>query len=227
MKKFNLFLIGFLLLTGSLFSQEAVIQKKLTKEEKRAPYTTAIMIMPQMLASHGLRMDFEFRIGKNAIVIAPTYYNKYNHDYYDYYYDDFKKKEGAGIDIAYKLNLTDPNRVFVPYAAANLSYDFYSVDVVDVTENYYYDEYGYSQSSEYYTNEKHFDIHKLGVDALMGFQITPIPRFVIDFSVGVGTRHSFAKNDEEEMRSRFGDNILDMAFTGIIPTTNFKIGIKL
>ncbi|MBK8805306.1 MAG: hypothetical protein IPO21_01120 [Bacteroidales bacterium] len=219
MRNINLIFIGFLLITSSLFSQEVVEQKKETKEEKRAHYTTAIMIVPQIAAVNGMRIDFEFRTGKNAIVIAPTYYSKINYD--DYY--DYKKMNGAGLDLAYKFNLINPNKVFVPYAAANLSYDYFSVDAINNIYEYY-DEFG-NYSPNYDLTK--VGIHKVGLDALMGFQITPIPRFVIDFCIGVGTRHSFAESEKDLVKENFSEEILDMAYSGIIPTCNFKIGIKL
>lgn len=199
-----------------------VYETKSKWDAKRAKYTKALMIVPQYAVEHGLRLDLEFRTGNNALVIAPIFYvdNTGNSIGMS---QDYNEMVGGGLDLAYKINLIDANKLFVPYGAIALSYDFFNINTDGVTDNYdyYYGEYTYFEGT------KDLAIHKMGLDVLMGFQLTPLPRFVIDVSAGVGGKYSIAPEESEFVKAEYSKDITSIAFTGISPAFNFKIGIKI
>lgn len=191
------------------------------KDQKRAQYTSAIMLVPQYTLINGLRLDFEFRTGKNAIVIAPTFYiDNGSGDEFTPWSDGNDEMIGGGIDLVYKINLIDPNKIFVPYGALGLSYDWKMV----TTDGYHH--YDYWDSYYYGYESKDISIHKVGVDAMMGFQFTPVARFVIDVSGGVSGRYSIPESEKEYVENNLSSGITAVAFSGILPAFNVKLGLK-
>lgn len=237
MKKLFLIIAGAFCLLSNMQAQDSVnnIENLTKKDLARSKYKNAVMLLPQYTAINGMRVDFEFRTGNNAIVIGPAFYADDSN--YNIFYSEYQSMVGGGIDFTYKLNLTNANKCVVPYGALDLSYSM-KVITTRVEEYYYngYDEYYYNEyyyggyslplESTYVEETKNIAIHKVGVSALIGIQITPIPRFVIDVSAGIGGKYSFSNKEKDYVKNNYSYNITSLAYSGIVPACNLKLGIK-
>ena len=235
MKRIVLFLLvmGGFIFSGIAQDSAAVDQKGSEMDSKRAQYKTAVMLVPQYALINGLRLDVEFRAGKNAIVIAPSVFAGNGSD--DKSWKLYNEMMGAGLDIIFKVNLVNSNKMFVPYGALGIGYDFFSLKV-DGT-GYYIDNGTWDETLgeeiydstyySYFVGEKSVSLHKPGIDVIFGFQFTPLPRIVFDVSAGIAGKYTIASNEKDLINDVYGRNMFDIGYSGIMPSFHIKIGMKL
>ena len=210
-----------LLIAGIVLSNNYILGQEEDNTSKKK-YTKQVLLTPQYVGLHGIRIDFEFMVGpKNALVIAPrVHLNTDGSSNIDY-----EQLVALGGNFAYKLNFREPAGYKMnPYMAFGAYYTWYNITLEQSAwVDYYIDDL---PALTLDGSDKDFQIHKMGPEILVGFQLLPIPEFVIDISVGAGLRYSISGDDEELINDKFNNSIIDPAFTGILPVFNLKLGYR-
>ena len=172
-----------------------------------------ISFSPQYLINYGVRLDFERKISPNKyLVIAPQLYlaeqnNKTDDILTDI--DDFNLLAGTGLAVSIKnFALKDGN--FGAYLGYGLFY------------NYYYTEY--FEDAEFEPEEVKANIHKMGFDIILGYQLVLYDVAIVDIYTGMAARKSFIDNGDYS-DERFTSSPLGYNLTGNIFLLGIKIGI--
>jgi hypothetical protein len=163
---------------------------------------------------------------KTSLNISPfvTYYDRVN------YREVFEKVAGAGLELGKKLYVSKTDSS-VPlkgfYASGSLSYGYFSADYQRsddssyVVNNYYGGSYtSYTSSGRKY----HEDIHRLGADIFIGYQLPIKKVFYLDALFGAGMRYAISS---EGSNSYYRYTLIDIGHSGIIPKAVIKIGLKI
>lgn len=223
MKRLVLIMTTFLVFFLGMNAQDSTeLNDKVSKRIiARSKYKRAIMIVPQYFSRNGIRIDYEFRMNRNSIDIGSIFYMDKSSEDVLFIDNNYRSMIGVGLDVAYKINLRNPNKIFVPYSAINggLNWKQYNTDG-ETWDNYL------KTHITYFEGVRDINIYKMELDLLLGFQITPHPRFIIDVSGGVGGKYYIADSYQDFVKDDFGEYILSLAYTGITPAFNLKFGFK-
>ncbi|MBK8805307.1 MAG: hypothetical protein IPO21_01125 [Bacteroidales bacterium] len=222
MKKIVILFVLLLESIGFIYAQEQVTEKP----EQKKFYRKSIMIVPTEIIFNGLRADLELPLKNNSIVIAPIFYY-FSHDFKNFGFDSpyYEKLIGTGLEFAYKINLIDPSKKVIPYGELNATYKWNKISVNgDKTHTNEFNEQ--LEPGYYFSGMEDINIHRVGANFFIGLQMAPLPKFVFDFSFGIGTISSFAPNHQDYIDSYLNEDIRSLAYTGLTATGRFKIGFK-
>ena len=177
-------------------------------------YTKFISFSPQYLFNYGIRMDFERKVGSNKwLVIAPQIYlaEKNSQSSSDEHTgrDDFNLLAGTGLSV-YMKNFALKNRNSGAYLGYGLMY------------NYFYTEYYEDIDND--IEEVKANIHKIGFDILLGYQMMVYNVAYIDIYTGFGARKGYIENGEYS-DFKFNGYPIGFNMTGNILLLGIKIGI--
>jgi hypothetical protein len=219
------------LLVSTAFAQTAndKTDMKLPHQNKR--YTVAWQ--PLFLFNNALRLDFETRIKDKPawLQISPAIYlvkkkNRYMSPYgyaHDDYYlslsgDHLRHMFGASLEVSYKYFFTRKESFYLSgggsYAHHDIHYDGYQWE-------------SYMEDGLQYLRRKHGDINqkinKLGLNALVGYQIPNSGYFLFDMFLGAGYRKSFRSNPDART---YDSDIIAYGYTGFSFITGIRFGVK-
>ncbi len=170
-----------------------------------------ISIVPSYLITHGIRIDYDFKIKeRNWIQLAPQFYLKENRDYnteYEYL-DDYSQHVGAGLHLYHKIYFEDNFSTYNPYISYGPVYQFHKLN---------YDE-------SYFNNtiERSTSINKFGTDLIFGVMYSFNRFFAIDFYGGVGFRYSIYSTNADVLR-KFNESYSDFGYKGNLLTLGIRI----
>jgi len=176
-----------------------------------APYYTFI---------NGLRLDFDFKISENKnqwLVVSPQFY--YNDESYNWGYEEMS---GAGIDLGYRLYLSENNRPKGPYFMPGITFQYYAVKdeifiPVEYTEN----------GNTYFIMEERLEnsnLFKSGPNVLLGYQFLINDILYLDFYGGVAFRMSF-DNRDGALQENFNYDWFDLGYQGILLNGGMRVGV--
>lgn len=171
-----------------------------------------ISFSPQHLIKRGIRIEFERKLTENKwLVIAPSLYfaqKENKQDYDDYYYDDtYNLLLGAGI-APYLKSFVRQNGDFGGYISWGLNY------------NYFYLQYYEAGDID---EEIDAEIHRIGFDITLGYQVLIADLLVLDMYTGMGARKSYFHNGGGVSNDKFNNSHYDYNVTSNI----FLIGVKI
>ncbi len=192
------------------------------QEEEFIPNYT-VGFVPQYMIVNGMRTDVEIKL-KNEnhwLQIAPQVYYYENPDTY-WFYDDFIKLSGAGLDLHHKIYLGKNKPANGPYIAYGGVYQNFNIHY----STYNWEEYEESGLTyhEYAHSLKKGTIHKTGINLIFGYQLNPYERLMIDFYLGAGLRKSFSN---EIVEDRFNESMTDYNYSGTLLVIGVRFGALL
>ena len=221
-----------LLFASTTFAQTADNKNsdmKLPHQTKR--YTVAWQ--PLFIFNNAVRLDFETRIKDKPawLQVSPAIYlvrQKERHrDFFgytnDYYYltisgDELNRMFGASLELNYKYFFTRKESFYLSggcsYAHHNIHYEgsFWTSYTEDGLQ-YHRIDYGD-------VNQK---INKLGLNALIGYQVPNSGYFLFDMFIGAGYRKSFRSNPGARA---YDSDILAFGYSGFLFITGVRLGAK-
>lgn len=176
-----------------------------------APYYTFI---------NGLRLDFDFKISdaKNQwLVVSPQFY--YNDESYNW---DYEEMSGVGIDLGYRLYLSESKRPKGPYFMPGITFQYYAVEdeifiPVEYTEN----------GNTYFVMEERLEnsnLFKTGPNVLLGYQFLINNILYLDLYGGVAFRMSF-DNRDGALQENFNYDWFDLGYQGILLNGGMRVGV--
>jgi hypothetical protein len=212
MQNYILTIILFLLISPIVKAQE---------EEFSPQYTVGFV--PQYLIINGLRTDIEIRLKKENhwLQVGPQVYYYENPDSY-WFYDDFNKLSGLGLDLHHKIYLGKNQPAQGPYLSYGAVYQNYSIQYSTLGWEEY-EESGLTYH-EYLESVKKGSIHKTGINLLFGYQLNPYERLMIDLYIGAGLRKSFSN---EIVKDRFDESMTDYNYSGTLLVIGVRFGALL
>lgn len=214
--------ISYIILFALLISTAQQLKSQQDEPQEKHP-KLAIMLVPQYAWVKTFRMDFEIKVGNNAIGIGPHY--QYSNESIWFSSSYFDELTAIGANVYFKYNLRKGEYKTNPYMSFGANYTHSNMIASDEVWRPY-DYNGYETIT--YTDEtKKILIDKIGPDILFGVAFHPIPEMIIDLSAGIGTRFSFSDENSDMIRDEFGDGILEPGYSGILPVIAFKIGLRI
>jgi len=193
-------------------------------EEKTVPNNFSITLHPFYATVNGMRLDFDYRLGKSnsILVFAPQLYLKSgSNDEYDYK----ETMSGFGANVYYKYVISDSLRFSGPYIQLGVNYQSYTVEAF--VDDFYSDKDYYGlETIEYRTEKQKEKIMKLGPDVIFGWQLTPMKKVLLDVYVGTGLRYRIT-DASEKFIEEFNYAPTGYAFQGIVPLAGFRAGVVL
>jgi hypothetical protein len=190
-------------------------------------------MVPQYFFISGLRTDIDIRLGKSTwLSLAPQLYANENNDYYigysdwddTYYTDEYKKLFGYGGHIGLIHYQSFQNNTKFQYLLGyGLSYMKSNVEYEG--PGWFEKEYLGLQVLEYGTYTQETNIEQYGGVLYFGLYIPVDERFFIELYMGSKLKYSTYKFSGDQER-RFNDNILKPGYTGILPYTGVRYGLR-
>ena len=200
MKKFILLTVLSVISIPLLFSQADTLNK------------TIYSFVPQYLINRGTRVDIEKQIhGRNFIQICPQFYlSEKENDNFINSKNQFNTLIGGGLAVYHKIFAQEDFKTHGVYFSYGVSYNYFHVEYID-------------DSGDYELTAKG-DIHKFGVDAILGYQFFINEVVSIDLYTGLGTRLSYMNADGSDT-DRFNTSYFGYNYTGNVMLLGFRIGI--
>jgi hypothetical protein len=184
-------------------------------------------ISPQHLAVNTFSVTWEraaSTLSRTSLNISPfiTYYDRR-------YRTNTEKVAGAGLELGRKLYVSkvdsaSPLKGF--YASGSLSYGYYSADYQRQDDSSYVYNSPYGGTYNSYTSSGklyHENIHKIGADVFIGYQLPIKKVFYIDAFFGAGMRYGISSQGS---KSYYQQSIIDFGHSGIIPKAGVKFGLR-
>ncbi len=197
-------------------------------------YDYCVSWVPQHMAEHGLRVDFDIRLKKscNWLVIAPQVY--LDHRYAGPFEDDvrffesneeyyYEKMYGFGLELHHRIFLKTESYPEGLYFSYGLYYLHTCIEYLEYgwgTINYDDD----LEAMAYALLENETVIDKFGPNIMFGYQMNLTDRFFIDIYMGAGLRYSIIDASEYSTRN-FDENITSFGYTGVLPVFGLRFGM--
>ncbi|MBK7215040.1 MAG: DUF3575 domain-containing protein [Bacteroidales bacterium] len=211
----NILPILFLLfiLPLSIDAQEPVLKQK----------KFAIGILPQYAFNNGLRMDFDFRVGKTKthwLITSPQIYLASN----DPVLYSYESMWGVGMDLEYRYYFKANNELPRGYHMGfGPMFQFFSIDderlfankVIENGIEYTVVEYGPVNTS----------IYKYGMTAQAGYQAIISRAIYVDFFVGAGIRLSFDDTGRSGLSRNYNNWWGSYGYSGTMLTGGIRFGM--
>lgn len=181
--------------------------------------TFAVTLHPFYATVNGMRVDFDYRLGKNHfIVFGPQMYLK--SESYEYGED----VAGFGINLYYKHLINDNGGFSGAYVQLGGALQSYTIE----TELSSYVPYDYEGLDAIVEGPKEYKetVLKAGPDFIFGWQFVPIKKVLLDLYVGTGLRYSSTDADDTFVEY-YSDTMMGYTFKGVVPLAGFRAGIIL
>jgi hypothetical protein len=170
-----------------------------------------ISLVPQYLATNGLRVDYDIRLNQNHwLQFGPTFYLRNNELSHSEFGTDFRHLIGSGLHVYHRYypgkGMSDPG-IYISWGG------------VYQNHNITYDERLESSEMKRYSK-----IQKVGGDVIIGIYTRLFDPVMIDFYAGMGLRHSFVKSDAQQPK-KFDDEYIGYGYTGNILILGFRLSL--
>lgn len=182
----------------------------------------AVSFVPQTFIKNGLRFDgaYFFKGARHSLTLAPVIYEGEPNR------DNINNPEltGWGAELIHKIYFTepealeqrDPDSERAVYIGHGPIWRSFSV------------EYGLSNDGQQGTLQTR-DINKYGYSIMFGVTLFTDFSLFLDFYAGGGLRRTSISTTDPNLSAEaevFERSILDYEFSGILPVSGFKVGIK-
>jgi hypothetical protein len=186
-----------------------------------------VKLSPQHLLDNTFSLSLEKAsspLAKTSLNISPfvTYYDR------NVSQNVQEKLVGMGLELGKKLYVSSPDSS-APlngfYAMGSLTYGYYSGDYQKSNDSLYqYNNYGYYYPTYTSTGKfYHENIHKLGADIAIGYQVSFKSVFYTDMFFGAGMRYAISSEGDH---SNYKSSFLDIGHSGITPKAGIKFGLR-
>jgi hypothetical protein len=237
----NFLLILLAMCFASPFYAQDAANRSVTPRYLSTQKKFTVAFQPLQLFNWGLRTDFEMRLGDGPgwLQFGPTFYRvEREGDDHSYYHNStltngchhsfalrepFSKLRGAGLDVNYKRYI-DPWRGL--YMAAGLSYSHFDIGYngeIGEWKDYMQDDllyHEYVSTPGFYSQ----NIHRLGINHFLGYQIPSRHAFLFDVFGGISYRYSMAM---DKNKPAFNDDTLSYGYTGFLLFVGVRFGIGI
>lgn len=181
----------------------------------------ALGFVPQYTFVNGLRVDMDFRTGKNSdgwIILAPQIY--YNED--ENYNQSYEEMSGYGMDLYYRHYLNGNASAEGLYFNFGVTFQYFRVKEYDLVMEEF-EENG-ATYFKYVNKLVDNDLYKVGPNLLLGYQVLIKDKLFLDFYAGPAFRKSFDNKDDMVVES-YNDWWGDLAYSGILLNGGLRLGI--
>jgi hypothetical protein len=170
-----------------------------------------ISLVPQYLATNGLRVDYDIRLNQNHwLQFAPTFYLRNNELSHSEYGTDFRHLIGSGLHVYHRFypgnGFSDPG-IYISWGG--------------VYQNHHIT---YNEKLENLEMKRYSRIQKVGGDVIIGIYTRLFDPMMIDFYAGMGLRHSFLESDAQKPK-KFDEDFIGYGYTGNILILGFRLSL--
>jgi hypothetical protein len=162
-----------------------------------------------------MKIEWEHSTGKKSSVIISPRMTALD--------QDDEKVLGGGLELGRKFYLPGKDTLKLNgfYAQLSFSYNYFSCEYSKsfkvAHSNYYWDD------STYYIHYKE-QIRQAGGDFIFGHQFSFSNTFYVDMYFEVGMRMSVSSRGKD---SEYRSSILDFGYSGVVPKTGIKVGLRI
>lgn len=180
-----------------------------------------LSVQPQYIFIRAVRADIDIRLkeSQNWLIISPKFHQSNNDYIWSFYFDNWME---LGLDIShryYPVLKQKPEGFYLQYG---LSYNLSQLSYEGnhwITTDYDGQDAWTVESTELKDN-----IHKAGLNLLIGYQVLSADNFVVDWYIGAGYRNSWMNKSDPSSREISG-GILNPAYKGFLPLIGYRIGV--
>lgn len=205
------FTIFLLLLSNSIYAQEA-------------PINRAITIVPQHILNNSIRIEWDKKLdnSNNWLIIAPELIIKYDGAAEMLSHTDYNSVLGGGLNILMR------NYIFTDISGKGIYYSYgagykhYNIE----TEDYLWGKSS-TNNLNYYTRKKEIydlSIHSFSIQCTAGYQMSLFDNLIGDAYIGAGMKFPIHKRPEGSF-IKFNDSFNDYGYMGTYLVLGIRIGV--